>query len=349
MKTTFRRRLIPSLLALSVAVPSATALMPTPSSAAPDIGINQAQLDIVLKYAREAIELLNSLSPEEKNRLRQMRDEVRTKPLNWWRDQIFKNPQAVEKMKAKGVTPEEASAMLRDMLALMYTPEDTITALLAFKKNHYHTWTKIFGTEFKQEDLLDLAKMLERQILADLVLSHMLNIDKPLDDMISDAIARMMQHGKFQKLGIKLAEVGITTTDVLEIRKRLMREFDQNNEVRDIFISAFARKNTDIIVQPGKLAPGKEKQVTLKVEFPSHFTIRSGVEWISSNPEVATIDKQGKLHAHKPGTTTISVKIKGVFIGKKDVTVEPDKGNKPDKDDKLDKGNKPDKEDEKNK
>lgn len=340
MKITFRRRFIPSLLALSVAVPSTAALMPAPSSAAPGIGISQEQLDIVRKYAKEAIELLNSLSPEEKNRLRQMRDEVRTKPLNWWRDQIFQNPQAVEKMKAKGVTPEEASAMLRDMLALMYTPEDTIASLLAFKKNHYRTWTKIFGTEFKQEDLLEFAKMLERQVMADLVMSHMLNIDKPLDDMISDAIARMMQHGKFRKLGVKLAEVGITTTDVLEIRKRLVREFDRNNEVRDIFISAFARKNTDIVVQPGKLSPGKEKQVTLKVEFPGYFTIRSGVEWISSNPEVATIDKKGKLHAHKPGTTTISVKIKGVLIGEKDVTVEPDKGNKPDKEEKEDKKNK---------
>lgn len=332
MKSTLRCRFVSSLVAISVAVPSAAAFLPSSTLAASPNSLNPSEIKQVQRYKEAAITMFQSLTPAEKDRLRQVRDQVTAKPLDWWRDQILQNPEVIEKLKAKDVTVEEASAMLRDMVALLYTPGDTIESLLTFKKEHYHTWTKVFGTEFKQEDLLKFAKMMQKQVAADIIMDHMLNINRPLDDIINNAIARMMKHGEFKKFGQKLAEIGITPEDVIAIRKRLVREFDPNNEVRDILIRAFARNYVDIIVHPGKLTPGKEKQVTLKVDFPGYWTIRSGIEWESSNPEVATIDAKGKLHAHKSGTTTVSVKIKGVVIAQTDVTIEPENRHKPDKD-----------------
>jgi hypothetical protein len=336
MKSIVKRRLVSSLVAVSVAVPSAAALLPASSLAAPAVsstaGLNPSQIQQLLDYKDVAVDILTSLTPEEKDKLRQVREQIKNKPLEWWGANILQNPEIIQKLKEKGVTAQEAASLLRDAVALLYTPGDTLESLIAFKKEHYATWKKIFGDEFKQEDILKFVKLMQKQVLGDLVIHHMLNIDKPLDEMINDAIVRMMQQGTFKKLGHKLVEIGITPQDVVTIRKRLIQEFDPNNELRNILIRAFARSHTDIILQPGKLTPGKEKQLTLKVDFPGYFTIRSGVEWISSNPEVATVDEKGKLHAHKAGTTTVSVKVKDVVIGELKVTVEPKKEEKPPKD-----------------
>lgn len=352
MKLKHSRRIISSIAALSVALPSAAVLFPAQSSAAPSMAAvnwNSSQSHQIDRYKDKALEIFYSLTPGEKARLGQLREEVKAKPLAFWRDEILQNPKAVEKLKAKGVTAEEASAMLRDAVVLLYTPGDTEEALAAFKKNHYGTWKKIFGTEFKQEDLLKFASMLQKQVLAEVVMNHMLNVNKPLDSIISDSIARMMKHGQFKKLATKLAEIGITSEDVLAIRKRIVREFDPNYEVVAIFVQAFARNNTQLILQPGKFTPGKVKQLTLKVDFPGYFTIRSGIEWSSSNPDVATVDERGNLRAHKAGVTVVSAKVKGIEVGQLLVTVEADKEKPKDKDDDDDKYKPGDKDKDKNK
>ena len=53
------------------------------------------------------------------------------------------------------------------------------------------------------------------------------------------------------------------------------------------------------------LAPGKTKLLKYK-KTPADASLFANSEWYSFNPEVATVDKNGKVTAKKPGVTTIS-------------------------------------------
>ena len=53
------------------------------------------------------------------------------------------------------------------------------------------------------------------------------------------------------------------------------------------------------------LAPGKTKQLKY-VKIPADASLFANSEWDTFNPKVATVDKNGKVTAKKPGVTTIS-------------------------------------------
>ncbi|AMA71685.1 MULTISPECIES: Ig-like domain-containing protein [Aneurinibacillus] len=319
----FTRKLLLPVLAASVALPSVAAFAPQVSYAKEKA--DDFVMGMKADYIEEFIQVLKGLTPEGKAQLRQVRDSIQEKSLIWWRDTVIQNPQFIEAAKQKGVTVEEATFLLRDFTLLFYTPDNLQENLLSFKQKHSATLQKLFGNEFGIKDLLDFVKDISKQIIADLMMDHMVDTNKPLDDIVDDAVKRTLEHGKYKKFANKLAELTLSIDEVIQMRKRLAAEIDPNNVARNAFLQAFIRKNVTLSIQPGRLVPGKTKQLTVNVSFPRKISIRSGVTWESSNPEVATVNRKGELTAHKPGTTTITAKLKSIDVGKLDVTVEPKK------------------------
>lgn len=81
MKWKHSRRMISSIVALSVAVPSAGALFPAHSSAAPAMGwqASSHQLD---RYQDKVLETVRSLTTEEKARVLQLRETIKASRLH---------------------------------------------------------------------------------------------------------------------------------------------------------------------------------------------------------------------------------------------------------------------------
>ncbi|MFT9487186.1 MAG: S-layer homology domain-containing protein [Tepidibacillus sp.] len=320
------KKIVATTLAAGLALSSFTIALPVQNQLVAKSVAQAAETHFAESYVNQVIAAYATLTPQELTDVRAVRDAVSSKEWTWWEGTVINDNEFDSKIAQLYSTDETpVYNMVRDFVQLFYTADDLQATADTFKATHTETFKTLFGTDFTLNDLMNFASDLQQAAASNFFINSIFNENYTVDNAITDAINDTFNTGNYEVFKGKLQALGLSVSDLITIKDNFQSTLQAENvpviAARNAVIGGFARANSQIVLENNTPTVGSTQQLKYRVTYPTMITLEGGVDYYSSNPEVATVTIDGAFSAVAEGTTTITVQAKGIVVGSKEVTV----------------------------
>lgn len=213
-----------------------------------------------------------------------------------------------------------AQQIISDLVAIVYgTDEELQQKVNEFRAEFADEFDALFGTQLTVDKLFQFFNEFEKEFEAQVIASVIVG-DNDLDAVIRETVHAAAAKTRLD--GALYSALGIGVDDVLKIKDNINNAVDPDKRARQALVMGLAKYKNIAITGPSTVTVGQTERYKISTVLNGEpIETSGGVEWRTSNSNVATISANGQLTARAAGTVNVEAWMLGYKIAEKEVTV----------------------------